>query len=241
MRLLLNFKSHSLINQNYFNKYFFQSAIYSFLINNDFENIHNSKNFKYFTFSDYFPSGDLEPGHIKSIIVSSPNELFIKTLYDKMNEKGSFYLLDKKLEIHSMKIYSINWIPKSFVTGSPIVLQLDAKLNKYFSFRNNGTITFFLRRIKENAIKKFIQYYKLEDFQFEDILFDSLMIKKEVAVKLVKNGIEFLIIGSTWYYMNKKFIPKKYSEFYKFILDAGLGEKNSLGFGFLNPRKVKNT
>lgn len=237
MRLLINFNSDTHLKENYFNKYFFQSAIYSFLIGTEFEHIHNTKKFKYFTFSDFFPSGDLKPGEIKSIIISSPNKSFIETLYDRFIEKGYFYLLDKRLEIESLKTYEIKYTPKSFITGSPIVIQIDNRINKYFSFRNNGTVTLFLKKIKENAIKKYIQYYGLENFEFNDFIFDSLMFKKEVAVKLIKNGIEFLIIGSTWYYLNKNNIPSKFLKFYKFIMDAGLGEKNSLGFGFLNPRR----
>ncbi|MGC8566023.1 MAG: CRISPR-associated endoribonuclease Cas6, partial [Thermoplasmata archaeon] len=145
MRMLVNLTSNLFIPLDYFNKYYFQSAIYSFLINTEFESIHNSKKFKFFTFSDYFPSGPLEKGKIKSIIISSPNENFIKTLYEKIEEKGYIYLLDKRMEIESLKLYKINWIPRSFETGSPIVLQKDSKMNKYFSFRDNGTITFFLK------------------------------------------------------------------------------------------------
>jgi CRISPR-associated endoribonuclease Cas6 len=241
MRLLVNLSSTYQIHSDYFNKYYFQGALYSFLINTKLEDLHNNKSFKFFTFSDFFPSGDLLEGGTKSIIVSSPNKDFIKTLHEKMLEKGYIYLLDKKIDIKSLKIYEISWVPKSYEIGSPIVLQINTKLNKYFSFRDNGTIAFYLRRLKENAIKKYKAYYKLEDFSFEETIFDSLMFKKEIAVNLQKSGKKFITIGSMWYYLNKNYIPKKLSNFYKFILDSGLGEKNSLGFGFLNPRRSRTT
>ena len=239
MRLLLNFSTSESLKSEIFNKYYIQSFIYSTLINTDFENIHNKKGFKFFTFSDYFPSGDMDKNQIKSIIISSPSEEFIKTIKDRLEERGFFYLHNKRLEIESLKTYFINYIPKSVETGSPIVLYYDGKRNKYFSFRDKGTISFFLRRLKENAIKKYMTYYSIDEFDINEMLFDSLMFKKEVAVKVTKNGIDFIIIGSLWYYLNKIYINERYKRFYKFILDAGLGEKNSLGFGFLNPKKVE--
>ncbi|MGC9166160.1 MAG: CRISPR-associated endoribonuclease Cas6 [Thermoplasmata archaeon] len=240
MRLLINLTSDKHVPKEYFNKYYFQSSIYFNLINTNFENLHNKKGFKFFTFSDFFPSGDLEPNKIKSIIISSPNKDFIKTLFDKMNDNGLIYLSEKKLNISSLKVYEIKNVPKIFETGSPIVLQVEKKYNKYFSFKNNNSISCFLRRLKENAIKKYTTYYNIEEFNFEEFIFDELMFKREVVVNLKKNGKNFLMIGSTWYYLKKIRISNDLLNFYRFIMEAGLGEKNSLGFGFINPKKIKD-
>ncbi|WP_297065841.1 CRISPR-associated endoribonuclease Cas6, partial [Thermococcus sp.] len=43
------------------------------------------------------------------------------------------------------------------------------------------------------------------------------------------------VIGSNWELLEKERIKPEERRFYRFIMDAGLGEKNSLGFGFLNP------
>ena len=48
----------------------------------------------------------------------------------------------------------------------------------------------------------------------------------------------FLIIGSLWKNLEKFNMDDK--KFYKFILDCGLGEKNSLGFGMLNTLRTLN-
>jgi CRISPR-associated endoribonuclease Cas6 len=37
--------------------------------------------------------------------------------------------------------------------------------------------------------------------------------------------------------LEKEYVDKKERKFYKFLLDVGVGEKNSLGFGFVNPIK----
>lgn len=54
---------------------------------------------------------------------------------------------------------------------------------------------------------------------------------------IAKKGREFLVVGTTWKLLEKIKIRKEERKFYKFIMDCGLGEKNSLGFGFINPIK----
>jgi CRISPR/Cas system endoribonuclease Cas6 (RAMP superfamily) len=164
MELLKDFSSPYQFYSNCFNKYYFQGSSYSFSINKNFENLHDNKNFEFFTFSNFFNSSN---------------------------------------------------------------------------FLNDGKITFFLKSIRENDIKKYRKYYNFDDFSFEETISDSLMFKKEIAINLKKNGKKFMMIGSMWYYLNKNYIPKKLSNFYRFILDSKLSEKNSLVFGFLNPRRGK--
>jgi len=62
-----------------------------------------------------------------------------------------------------------------------------------------------------------------------------LRFNKEVAVKNVKGGKEFIIIGSVWYLLEKFEISEEMRRFYWFLMECGLGEKNSMGFGFVNP------
>ncbi|OQX22254.1 MAG: hypothetical protein BWK75_01255 [Candidatus Altiarchaeales archaeon A3] len=74
--------------------------------------------------------------------------------------------------------------------------------------------------------------------------------KKQVAVHMKKAQKEFLILGTTWEFeinlfklQDNNLYNTKLNKFYNFIMDCGLGEKNSLGFGFVNTmrEKQKNT
>ena len=67
----------------------------------------------------------------------------------------------------------------------------------------------------------------------EEDIFDLLQFKKEVAITVKKDNKSFIIIGTIWSLLEKR-IPRGYGKFYRFIFECGLGEKNSLGFGFLN-------
>jgi CRISPR-associated endoribonuclease Cas6 len=88
--------------------------------------------------------------------------------------------------------------------------------------------------LKENAVKKYEAFYG-ENVRIEGQIFDRLRFNKEVAVKNVKSGREFIIIGSMWYLLELFELNDDLKQFYWFLMECGLGEKNSMGFGFVNP------
>jgi CRISPR-associated endoribonuclease Cas6 len=69
-------------------------------------------------------------------------------------------------------------------------------------------------------------------YDFDGNLFDSFQFDREVAVRVKKTNKMFLVIGSLWKNLEKFNMDDK--NFYNFIMDCGLGEKNSLGFGMIN-------
>ena len=117
----------------------------------------------------------------------------------------------------------------------PKILYKDNAKNEYFSFKRHKDLKFFLERLKDNAIKKFTSYYKLEKFEMDEPIFDSIKLRKEVCVNIRKERNEFIIIGSLWKLLEKAYFRRGTKKFYRFIMDCGLGEKNSFGFGFVNP------
>ncbi len=236
MRISIKMSSRKAIDYNKFNKYYIQSAIYSYLVGTKYENLHNYKSFKFFTFSDIFPSGDLNPGEEKNLIISSPDEEFIRTLYENISSRGLFYLYDEVLEINSVKVFNLNLHKIVFESGSPVVLYKESDNNRYFSFRRGDTLNFFLDRLKDNAIKKMRSFYGVE-FDYDELLFDTLSFHKEVSIPLKKSNSNFIIIGTTWYKLEKTKLSREAKKFYSFIMEAGLGEKNSMGFGFVNPKR----
>ena len=107
--------------------------------------------------------------------------------------------------------------------------------NRYYSFKQNPNFDFFFNRLKDNAIKKYNAFYD-DDFELESDLFSGFELVREVSVRVKKDGNSFIIIGSLW--KNLEFeLTNQNKDFYNFLFDNGLGEKNSLGFGFLNSGK----
>jgi len=229
MRLILKMKAEKFMPYSQVNRHTVQGFLYSLLQDTEFSELHNRKGFKFFTYSNIFPINDFFPDKEKTLIVSSPSKKLIEAFYEGLKDKNHIYLSDTPLKIVEVKIFSIKPTGK-FITATPIVVQ--KKPGVYISFEQGDTVELFLERIKENAIKKYNAFYD-DELSLEEELFDLLKFYKEVAMILKKDDKEFTVIGSLWSLLQKR-IPKGYGKFYRFILDCGLGEKNSLGFGFLN-------
>ncbi|WP_099211083.1 CRISPR-associated endoribonuclease Cas6 [Thermococcus henrietii] len=217
------------------NKHAVQGFIYNMLKDTPYSQRHDEPRFKFFTFSDFFTDRE---GRI-NLLVSSPDADFIKALAEKLNERGKAYIGKNELKIVEVKRFRLP-LREAFQTGSPVVLYKNALRNEYFKLHAHRDLRFFLERLKENAEKKYLAFYG-EEFHIEGPLFDRVIPKLrrngklDVYVKVVKNGRPFPVIGSNWELLERMRIPRGERKFYRFIMDAGLGEKNSLGFGFLNP------
>ncbi|MGC9123561.1 MAG: CRISPR-associated endoribonuclease Cas6 [Thermoplasmata archaeon] len=233
MRLIIEFEPTSEFSYDYINKHSIQGLIYYLLKNTSFDNLHSTNKFKYFTFSDIFPVSDFKPGQTKILIFSSPSNELVNTLYNSLLKYNMVRIKNLNFKIKNVKKIKLN-LTNKFISGSPIVLYKDNKSNEYFSFEKHNNLKFFLERLQDNAIKKYISYTG-DSLALNEPLFDKMIFKKEVVVKEVKGGKEFIIIGSVWRLLEKFYIPNSLYSFYEFIMDCGLGEKNSMGYGFINP------
>lgn len=233
MRLLFTFLPNSEFSYDRIDKHSIQGLIYSLLRDTEYDGYHDSKRFKFFTFSDIFPIGDFTPVENKNLLISSPDERLIRSIEDSLKGRDILKLGNYDIKIQGHKSINLR-LKNRFISASPIVLYKDNKRDLYFSFRRDKDLNFFLERLKENAINKYNAFYST-DFNLEENIFDRLKFKKEVAVKLRKKDKEFIIIGNVWRLLEKFRISEENRKFYSFIMDCGLGEKNSLGFGFINP------
>ena len=171
--------------------------------------------------------------------MSSPERGFIEALYSNIKGRDHVYIGKHRLELVGVRKFNIP-LRRRFQTGSPIVLYRDSEKNEYFKLHAHRDLRFFMERLKDNAERKYNAFYD-DGFILEGPLFDRVIPKLrnngklDVYVKVVKNGVPFPVIGSNWELLEKDRIEPHERKFYRFIMDSGLGEKNSLGFGFLNP------
>jgi len=212
--------------------YFIHGLIWNLTKGTEFSKYHDLPKFKYFCFSEIFPPTNFKEGEEKYFLISSPDRIFIKFIYSRLKELEYIKLGQYKFEFQVSKPFNLKF-KKRWITGSPIVLQVGR--NIYWS-KKYHSLDLFLKRLKENALKKYNSFYN-DELNFEGEIFDSLILKKQVAIHLRKERREARIIGTKWIF-EKIHYPKELRKFYKFILDCGLGEKNSMGFGFVNPVKI---
>ncbi|HIE33595.1 MAG TPA: CRISPR-associated endoribonuclease Cas6 [Candidatus Altiarchaeales archaeon] len=232
MRLLIKFSPREEFSYDDVDKHMIQSVIYSLLRNTKYESIHNIKKFKFFTFSDIFPPTDFKPNENKNLLISSPDSDFIKSIGDNLKENPILRFGNHIIDIQEHKMVNPR-LKNRFISSSPLVLYKNSRKNIYFSFKRDNDLSFFLERLKDNALKKYNAFYST-NYELKENIFDRIKLRKEAVVKIRKGSKEFIIIGSVWKLL-EKFDISKNRKFYKFIMDCGLGEKNSLGFGFVNP------
>lgn len=139
--------------------------------------------------------------------------------------------------------------PFSIITGTPIVMRIPKqkyqmysegiepkKEYEYLYWRSEHPISLFVSQLEDNLLKKYSEYNSLNgvhpvDGIKHDSPFQKFRFKKQISTRLVMKGIEQIVIGTVWEFM---FEGWENSQLVQFALDCGLGERNSLGFGFTN-------
>ncbi|KUH33945.1 CRISPR-associated protein Cas6 [Thermococcus celericrescens] len=218
-------------------KHAVQAMIYTHLSGTEYESLHDRRGFKFFTFSDIFPSGRFQPGERKSLIISSPDGGFIETLYERLLPNEKIYLGRHALNVVSIKKFSLR-PGKAFITGSPVVLSAPGR-GRFFTFHHHRSLPYFIEKLTENAIKKY-EAFTGESLTLDSPIFTAMVprLRKkgwfDIYVRVNIRGRYFDVPGTTWEYLEAP-INLDNREFYSFLMDAGIGELNSLGFGFINP------
>ncbi|QXO95661.1 CRISPR-associated endoribonuclease Cas6 [Methanospirillum purgamenti] len=225
-----------------------QGFIYSIIKDSGYTGIHDKRGYKPFSYSNMFPYQNQRKDEILKIIFATPGiqlgESVYKTLEKRLNSlihigDCEYYLSDLKqlnLEIHSF--------PFRIVVNTPIILRIPEynydlydipeieRKPRYIYWRPNVPFSTFIKQLTENLIKKYNDFYGTEIDNIE--LFEKYYYKKMVHSRLIIDGKSYGFAASIWSFewstltaIQKKII--------NFGLDAGFGERNSMGFGFVNP------
>jgi CRISPR-associated endoribonuclease Cas6 len=84
-----------------------------------------------------------------------------------------------------------------------------------------------------NARSKYKEFYKKDINNNIQSITQSMVLLKEVVIHLPINNYTIKIPASVWRFQFIN-LTNENKEFLKFILDTGIGERNSAGLGFLN-------
>lgn len=225
--------------------YHLQGFIYGLLRDSVFEHVHDKEGYKFFCFSNIFPAYDLKQGDIRHLLISSPDRDFVRHISSKLQEKkrseekvsvGSMEFDVKKVETLQISLK----VPFTLITGTPIVVRVPREKYKKFNvktrypyeylyWRQEHPLEMFVEQLEDNLRKKYAEFTGL-DAGSEPII-QRFMFKKQVSTKVHMKGLEQIVIGLIWEFW---FGDSSQKELVEFGLDAGFGERNSLGFGFMN-------
>ena len=88
--------------------------------------------------------------------------------------------------------------------------------------------------MESNLFKKYNLFHNTKTEEFP--IFEKFIFKKSVVNHVIKNGREHRVFGSLWEF-NFNYLSNEQRKILNFGLDAGFGELNSLGFGFMNLKR----
>ena len=254
MRILLELETEKNFSYDMMYYHKLQGFIYSLLKDTDFSSLHDKKGYKFFSFSNIFPLPRdkrrmiVNAGEKKKLIISSPNELFIKILEERLktikDSKKIINIGEAQFSLENLKSFSVSF-GKNLVLRSmtPIIVRipeknydkynipLEFRKKRYVYWRPQYSFEAFVKQLEENLLKKFNEFYST-NLEIENI-FEIFEFKKSVVNHVIIDGKEQKIVGSIWDFIFTH-LSKEQTKLLEFGVDCGFGERNSLGFGFMN-------
>jgi CRISPR-associated endoribonuclease Cas6 len=196
---------------------------------------------------------DLKKGDKRTLVVSSPDDLFIKRLREvflkskRSNKKAKVGRMSFMIDNISLLEYRLNSRDLNLITGTPIVVRMQKdrckeygiKLDKdydYVYWRKEYPLSAFIKQIEDNLIKKYIEFYNETPNSNVFPLIQMLTFRKQISTRLHFEEGTQIVIGTTWEF-HFRGLNDNQIRFLEFGMDAGFGEMNSRGFGFMNLAK----
>ena len=237
-----------------------QGLIYGLLRGSEYDNYHNKQGCKFFTFSNIFPFFNIRKNDIRNLIISSPNDNFILYVKQQLEYLQDIIIGGMKFKTDYCNNLSLR-LPSdgasfTLITGTPIIsrmqryryekagmLHLVKEYNPIY-WRSNHPVDLFINQLENNLIKKYSQYHGVgvadaasavtdQRNQIQPLFYRSRLLK-QVSTKLSTGAgtQRITVIGTNWKFGFAGGGAAR--ELVRFALDTGLGELNSLGFGFMN-------
>jgi CRISPR-associated endoribonuclease Cas6 len=237
--------------------YNLQGLIYNLIKDTEYAYVHDKAGFKFFCFSNLIPiTSPIFNGELRTLVVSSPDINFISVLHEKMENLNELIKIGHmNFRFDSMKRLNVK-VPENgsctMITGTPIIIRIPREKYEEYDFnppinyeylywRANHPLEPFLSQLWDNLQRKYNEHFRIDTanrsrgYGIDPFkVFSKFILRKQISTKLFIKNTEQTVIGTTWEFV---FERPEYKNVMQFALDAGLGERNSMGFGFMNLRK----
>ena len=229
-----------------------QGFVYDKLVaNTEFKDIHNLKTYKLFCFSNIFPPSLVKSGELRHLLFSSPNNQLAHAIFsyirenlmsDKVINIGEQQYRIKSLELLETRITAKRCIIR---TSTPVSVRIpqrsyseyniskEEQKKDFMYWRSNMSQDIFLTLITNNMKSKFEHFYRRRIGNIGSMIRSSSLIK-EVVIHITVGNYTIKVPASFWRFYFDDLNTEFRQSFLHFILDTGIGERNSAGLGFLN-------
>jgi CRISPR-associated endoribonuclease Cas6 len=119
--------------------------------------------------------------------------------------------------------------PFSLISATPIITRIK---ETGLCWRVTDSLDTFVKLLEDNLTSKYNEFYGLERERDHDKVFHKLKFLRQCSTKIYMDKDckqRVTVIGSKW-----RFDFGECNPLLQFALDCGLGERNSMGFGFVN-------
>ena len=194
----------------------------------------------------------MKKGQIRNLLICSQNEDLINSIFSYINSNllndevvniGEQQYYIKSLELLEAKIIDDSCILR---TSTPVSIRIPEKAysiykiheedrkKKFLYWRSNLSPDIFLALVLNNSRSKYCQFYKQEisNNNMQSII-QSIVLLKEIVIHIPLDAYTIKIPASFWRFHFTN-LNNEYKKFLNFMLDTGIGERNSAGLGFLN-------
>jgi CRISPR-associated endoribonuclease Cas6 len=218
------------------------------LADSKYRRLHDTKGYKFFSFSNVLPPKDLDRGSNRYLILASPDRDMVSTFVDGIDSVigrglpiriGEMeFVIEDRLVLDTR--LDDDWVVLR--SGTPIVIRIPeknyteygirpAKDYKYLYWRSSFPLQAFLKQLEDNLLKKYGTYHDTE--MESTAIFQGFKFLKQVSNRVRIREKEHILIGSLWEFRFGQ-LDNKIRNVLQFGMDTGFGEMNSLGFGFMN-------
>jgi len=228
-----------------------RGRIWKALEGTEYDDIHDANRPKPFTYSNPFPPGDMAEGDSRTLLIASPNEELLAHVATNLKD-------DPELNIGEMPFTVEDISPLDPDVGEPgtsgtlesgtgVVVRIppwrfeeygiDHNHDEAEFWRPEHTMEPFRNQIEANLDKKhglFCPDYLPGPSEWGGSLFDGYELIKTFALPVTPTqGQQETWVLSKWK-LDYTVRDDDHRRHLNLLLDVGLGERNSLGFGFCN-------
>lgn len=218
-----------------------QGVLYELLEEAGFGFVHRESPFKFVTFSNIFPPQNMEKGDSRTWLIASPHDNLIREVADVLDNWHDITVGDRRYYVDGTTTFDIT--PDSqgrMETATPIVVRIpDWRCEEYgidpeyedVYWTHEHPTEAFLTEVEQNLASKYQSYY--DEPAPDRPYFSDHFDRRTVAVPLHYEDDEVQVIGTTWEFEYQTTTKELY-RLIKLAFDAGIGELNTTGFGFVN-------
>lgn len=246
----LRARANAVYDEQYHHK--LRGRMWGALDGTEFESLHNEDRPLGLSFSNPFPPHDMNEGDRRTLLVAAPQRDLVGAVAGNLTTNTELNIGEMPFEVEDVSLFAPDvGEPGSrgiLETGTGVLVRIPPwRAEEYPNVETDGEhATFWLPEHTFAPLKQQLEAnldQKHDLFCPEDLpgpsevdgdLFDSYELIKTFALPTtVTQGVEQTLILSKWR-LGYKVRDDHHRRHLNLALDTGIGERNALGFGFLN-------